>query len=146
MSTTLLEDIFHVKNVNEDGRNWIKVSRLACESENYDLEMKVDINTWLYPVEIGNKYTVVLASTIYEDGRPDKGAFDKTGASSLADNYEYVMHGVVYKVDEERDKRSIYASFGGLLMLLQGERSNLSGISDNQNLYLLMRHAETLEY
>ncbi|KNC71773.1 hypothetical protein SARC_15685, partial [Sphaeroforma arctica JP610] len=52
--------------------------------------------------------------------------FDRTGATSLADNYEYVMYGVVYKVDEERDKRSIFASFGGLLMLLQGDRSNLA--------------------
>lgn len=49
------------------------MSRLVCESENYDLEMHVDVNTQLYPVDVGNKYTIVLASSISEDDSADKG-------------------------------------------------------------------------
>ena len=44
-----------------------------CDSENYEMEMHVDVNTQLYPVEIGNKYTMVLASTLSEDGTADTG-------------------------------------------------------------------------
>ena len=49
------------------------VSRLVCESENYEMEMHVDVNTQLYPVDVGNKYTIVLASSISEDDTAEKG-------------------------------------------------------------------------
>lgn len=45
--------------------------------------------------------------------------------TTLADRYDYVMYGKVYKVDEERDKYVVYASYGGLLMMLRGDKSNL---------------------
>jgi hypothetical protein len=35
------------------------------------------------------------------------------------------MVGKVYKVDDERDRMNVYASYGGLLMLLRGDKSNL---------------------
>lgn len=135
------------------------VSRLVCESENYDLEMHVDVNTQLYPVDVGNKYTIVLASSISEDDSADKGyardfvgvlwlgskqsvlfrwksqlpfphcrshrGYDPRPRSTLADRYDYVMNGKVYKIDDERDKLNVYASYGGLLMLLRGDKTNL---------------------
>ena len=43
------------------------------------------------------------------------------------DKYEYVMHGKIYRISTEAQTQSIqktnvYASFGGLLMKLTGEK------------------------
>ena len=51
------------------------------------------------------------------------------------------MHGVIYNVAEKDGQLSIYASFGGLLMRLQGARASLQkpGLELDQNIYLLIR-------
>ena len=67
--------------------------------------------------------------------------FDQSKKPSLQDKFEYVMHGKVYKCeeDEQSNRLSIYMSFGGLLMRLKGDASNLLGIELDQHLYLLIR-------
>lgn len=65
------------------------VSRLVCESENYEMEMHVDVNTLLYPVEVGNKYTISLASSLSLHSNPGEQKYeieaknDKIGSANL---------------------------------------------------------------
>ncbi|XP_072988286.1 DNA-directed RNA polymerases II and V subunit 8A-like isoform X2 [Typha latifolia] len=66
------------------------------------------------------------------------------GRKSLADKFEYVMHGKLYKISEDSSsghstKVEIYASFGGLLMMLKGDPSNAANFELDQRLFLLMR-------
>ncbi|GAU28859.1 hypothetical protein TSUD_21970 [Trifolium subterraneum] len=61
---------------------------------------------------------------------------------SIADNYEYVMYGKLYRVTEGsggREKAELQISFGGLLMLLKGDHSHFNKFELDQRLYLLMR-------
>eukprot|EP01018_Ginkgo_biloba_P039242 Gb_21181 [translate_table: standard] len=66
---------------------------------------------------------------------------------SLADKYEYVMYGKLYKISEEGSganvKVEIYASFGGLLMLLKGDPSNAANLELDQRLFILLRKQNT---
>ena len=64
----------------------------SCRSTPYgDAEVTVDVNVDVYPIEVGTKFTYVLASTLNTDGSPeDPTTFDQTGKESLADEYEYV--------------------------------------------------------
>ena len=119
----------------------ITVSRLFCRSENYEMDLILDVNTALYPIDFGNKITFVLANSLYEDGTIDDGSeFDQSNKPSLADKYEYVMYGKVYRCDEEDgDKIAVYVSFGGLLMRLKGDARNLMGVDIDNRLYLLLR-------
>jgi DNA-directed RNA polymerase I, II, and III subunit RPABC3 len=52
----------------------------------------------LYKLWTGDKFVLVLASTLNLDGTPDSNEFNQSGAPSLMDAYEYVMHGKVFKV------------------------------------------------
>ena len=47
--------------------------RLHCESESFKMELILDINSWVYPMELGDKFRLVLATTLREDGFPDTG-------------------------------------------------------------------------
>lgn len=38
----------------------------------------------------GERFTLVLSSTLDESGQPSDGTFDASGEPSLADKYEYV--------------------------------------------------------
>ena len=59
---------------------------------------------------------------------------------SLLDAYEYGMAGRVFQYDYRAEHRvDIYASFGGLLMLLRGEQLPLKNIEQDQPVYLLIR-------
>ncbi|XP_057338844.1 DNA-directed RNA polymerases I, II, and III subunit RPABC3-like isoform X1 [Microplitis mediator] len=122
------------------------VSRLHCESESFKMDLILDINSWLYPMELGDKFRLVLATTLREDGYPDGGdwsTIEQTG--SRADSFEYVMSGKVYRIEgdelsnEPGSRLSAYVSFGGLLMRLQGDANNLHGFEIDQNMYLLMK-------
>lgn len=73
----------------------------------------------------------------------DDGSFDQSGKKTLADQYEYVMYGKVYKCDEDKAKfiSYVYASYGGLLMCLKGDTKLLEEIHQGTYVYLLMRKA-----
>merc|ERR1719322_2223014 len=52
-------------------------------------------------MELGDKFRLVLASTLREDGYPDTGEWNPadSGAPSRADSFEYVMHGKIYRIE-----------------------------------------------
>ncbi|XP_063988315.1 DNA-directed RNA polymerases I, II, and III subunit RPABC3 isoform X2 [Diachasmimorpha longicaudata] len=125
----------------------MEFSRLHCESESFKMDLILDINSWLYPMELGDKFRLVLATTLREDGYPDGGdwtAIEQEGGSR-ADSFEYVMSGKVYRIEgdeasnEPSTRLSAYVSFGGLLMRLQGDANNLHGFEIDQHMYLLMK-------
>lgn len=70
MSGILFEDIFNVKDMDPEGKKFDRVSRLHCESESFKMDLILDINNWIYPMELGDKFRLVLATTLHEDGRP----------------------------------------------------------------------------
>jgi DNA-directed RNA polymerase I, II, and III subunit RPABC3 len=73
MAGVLFEDIFDVKDIDPEGQKFDRVSRLHCESESFKMDMILDINSWVYPMELGDKFRLVLATTLKEDGFPDAG-------------------------------------------------------------------------
>eukprot|EP01137_Pigoraptor_chileana_P013371 Opistho-2@66813 len=136
----LFEDSFAVKDIDPDGKKFDRVSRIHCRGENHEMDLVLDVNTQLYPMGLNDRFTLVLANTLNEDGTLDDGTFDATGRRSLADQFEYVMYGRVYRCDEEdKDKLSVYISFGGLLMRLKGDARSLQAIELDSTLYLLVR-------
>lgn len=165
MSSVLFEDIFNVKDMDPEGKKFDRVSRLHCESESFKMDLILDINSWLYPMELGDKFRLVLATTLYEDGHPGEHSGIPGGAlyvyqslilgsgeynpleteGTRADSFEYVMYGKIYRIEgdeahsESSSRLSAYVSYGGLLMRLQGDANNLHGFEVDQNIYLLMK-------
>eukprot|EP00794_Sanderia_malayensis_P010983 gene10983-12146_t len=146
MAGSILEDIFFVKDIDPGGKKFDRVSRLHCESESYKMDMILDVNTQVYPVDLNDKFSVVITTTLKADETPDDGDYNPidTGPSK-ADQFEYVMYGKTYRIDAEdpntdySNRLSAYVSFGGLLMRLQGDANNLHGMEIDQNVYLLMK-------
>lgn len=140
-SVELFTDTFEVRELNPGEKKFDRVDRLVCNGETYDVLLKIDVNCEVYPVKRGEKLTVAVVSTLRLDGKPDDGTYQHNeGERSLLDLYEYGMHGRVFKYDYDEDhKVSVYASFGGLLMLLHGEQRHLASISQDQRIYVLMR-------
>ncbi|KAK8622546.1 hypothetical protein V6N13_117456 [Hibiscus sabdariffa] len=135
------EDIFVVNKLDPDGKKFDKVSRVEARSQNCDMFMQLDVNTEIYPLRVGDKFTIALAHTLNLDGTPDTGYYTP-GRKSLADKYEYVMHGKLFKITDASGgglKAELYVSFGGLLMLLRGEASHVSHFELDQRIFLLTR-------
>ncbi|RXM34678.1 DNA-directed RNA polymerases I, II, and III subunit RPABC3 [Acipenser ruthenus] len=110
------------------------------------MDLILDINIQIYPVDLGDKFRLVIASTLYEDGTPDDGEYNPTDdRPSRADQFDYVMYGKVYKIEgdetstEAATRLSAYISYGGLLMRLQGDANNLHGFEVDSRVYLLMK-------
>ncbi|KAL7035218.1 hypothetical protein ACKWTF_008270 [Chironomus riparius] len=95
-------------------------------------------------MELGDKFRLVLATTLQEDGRPASQEYLASEIDgSRADSFEYVMFGQVYRIEgdetEASSRLSAFVSFGGLLMRLQGDANNLHGFEIDQKIYLLMK-------
>jgi len=145
MSAILFEDIFDVKDLDPEGKKFDRVSRLHCESESFKMDLILDVNIQVYPMDLGDKFRLVIASTLREDGYPDDGEWTTTEqTSSRADSFEYVMYGKIYRIEGddglcEATRLAAYVSFGGLLMRLQGDPNNLHGFETDKHVYLLMK-------
>ena len=51
------------------------VTRFVATSMAYNMNMLIDINTDIYPLRANDKFTMVLANTLYKDNRPDPGVY-----------------------------------------------------------------------
>ena len=95
----------------------------------------------------GEKFRLVLAESLNTDGVANEGGemdeYDPRWEmrSTRADDFEYVMYGKCYRIDddESRTRLSCYISYGGLLMRLQGDAQNLSPIKQDRWVYLLIK-------
>ena len=50
-------------------------------------------------MELNEKFRLLLTKTLREDGLPDDGEYDQ--GPSLADSFEYVMYGKLYRMEGE---------------------------------------------
>ncbi|GMP42195.1 hypothetical protein CsSME_00012015 [Camellia sinensis var. sinensis] len=96
MAGIYFDDIIKVERLDPDGKKFDKVSRIQAQSEDYDMQLLLDVNTELYPINVGEKFRMALAPSLNVSGTAVKGA-----AKSLADKFEYVMHGLLYKISED---------------------------------------------
>lgn len=144
MSGILFEDMFNVESV--DSARYNKVSRIVGQSSTtQDIKITLDVNSELFPVRENDSLTITLASSLGNESSmlTSSGSWrpPKSNDRSLADDYDYVMYGTVYKFEENSndDKMSVYISFGGLLMCLEGGYRSLSNLKQ-ENAYILIRH------
>lgn len=66
--------------------------------------------------------------------------------ASLLDEYEYAMHGKVYKLDKKVEDGAtqavVFVSYGGLLMQLTADANKLSQFEIDSMVFLLVRKAQ----
>ncbi|KAK7926967.1 DNA-directed RNA polymerases I [Apiospora marii] len=139
----LFEDNFTI--YERDQSKYDRVARITASTEDSQTQMTLDVNIELFPVAIGDRLTVVLATSLSLDGTRDtvsdgKGWRDVKGESSLADLYDYVCHGKIYKFEDGADGQTLkaYISYGGLLMMLEGPSKKLLPLRV-ENTYLLVK-------
>lgn len=97
----LFEDSFNCVAVNH--QKYDRVARITATSVNDEVELTLDINIEVYPFNSEDKFQMSLASTLALDGKKDEGRSWREvskGESTLADHYDYVMYGKIYKFDE----------------------------------------------
>ena len=74
------------------------------------LEIELDVNTDIYPMEKDAYYAMALATSLNQDGSEDFDIFayqhegTASGMGSLLDQYQYVMHGKIFKYNINKDK------------------------------------------
>jgi hypothetical protein len=111
--------------------------------------MTVDINTDIYPLDVGEKLAVALSNSLDPRGPAERSDREPEFQpvrkdESLADQYDYVMYGRVFKYSDDKGpvpRVVVLISFGGLLMELKGEPRFLQGIELDSIVYLLVRKA-----
>ena len=102
----LFEDHFSITSA--DPQKYDRVARIVGHSPDHSVEMTLDINTDVYPIQPGETVTMLLASTLNLDGTKDdeKGWREpKPGEAGLADMFDYVCHGKIYRFEENKDDK-----------------------------------------
>ncbi|KAF7339916.1 hypothetical protein MVEN_01909100 [Mycena venus] len=157
-SNIAFDDIFTINAIDKEGKKFDRVSRLYAHSKNYDMELTLDYNIELFPLQNGQSFALALASSLArggtqpaasgadgatedaEDKDRDVWRPDGKGRRGLEEDYEYVMYGKVYKFDTGTSGTvTVYASFGGLLLSLTGSFRHLTSIVLGETIYVLMR-------
>jgi DNA-directed RNA polymerase I, II, and III subunit RPABC3 len=139
-SNTIFQASFEVTDIDPHGKKFDRVSRIVAVSENIVSDLVLDVNTEIYPLALGDVFNLVLVESIDGSAVDVKQKEQYKVGKSLADGYDYVMYGKVYKYDDKNQaKVSVYCSFGGLLMCLAGDYRALQNIQVGQYLYLLIR-------
>jgi len=121
------------------------VSRVEAKSEVNKFEIELDVNTDIYPMEKDALYSMVITSSLTQDASEEFDIFayknegSKRTVSSLLDEYQYVVHGKIFKYTINKDRISVYVSFGGLLMSITGNQKDLKSLEIDSRIYLLLK-------
>lgn len=106
--TQLFDENFTINSY--DNSKYDRVARIGGTSMDSQTVMTLDINTELFPLEIGETVHVVLASSLSLDGTKDDGRGWRDiarsgpgGEPTLADLFDYVCHGKIYKFEDGED-------------------------------------------
>ena len=105
----LFEDTFTINSIN--AQKYDRVSRLECENRDKSITFTLDVNTELYPCAVGESVSMAIASTLSLDGKEDNRTSWRevsNGEPSLADDYDYVCHGKVYRFAEGQEKDTMW--------------------------------------
>ncbi|GER57377.1 DNA-directed RNA polymerases I [Striga asiatica] len=86
-----------------------KVSRVVATSEDSDCYLELDVHTELYPMLKGEKFRMLISSTLNADQKTD---------------------------GDDEVKVVVYVSFGGLQLMLKGK---MHKFKVDQRLFLLLR-------
>jgi DNA-directed RNA polymerases I, II, and III subunit RPABC3 len=77
------------------------VARIKATSLSSDLSLILDVNSELYPLQKDEIISLNLSSSLRLDGKEDKGwRTIGRGERTLADDYDYVCYGKIYRFDE----------------------------------------------
>ncbi|KAF8167945.1 hypothetical protein B0H34DRAFT_683724 [Crassisporium funariophilum] len=156
VSSIVFDDIFTISDIDKEGRKFDRVSRLYGHSKNYDMDLTLDYNIELFPLQKDQNFALALASSLARGGTSGNTADgaaedasenerdvwrpDGKGSRGLEDEYDYVMYGKIYKFDGGAGEIvTAYISFGGLLMSLTGSFRHMTSIVLGDSVYLLMR-------
>ncbi|KAI9683579.1 MAG: DNA-directed RNA polymerases I, II, and III subunit RPABC3 [Trizodia sp. TS-e1964] len=142
----LFNDTFIVTGI--DHAKYDRCRRLFGSSTDHTIRFLLDVHTELFSIDIGDTLQMVIATTLNLDGTPDdeKGWKDsQQNEANLGDMFDYVMHGQVY-IHQEGDAESmkVSASFGGLLMTLEGPLRKLITLR-TESIYLLCKSRITID-
>jgi len=98
----LYEASFRV--VNSNPAKYDRVTRIECAADQTgDTQMFLDIHKELCQVDKEDRITVALALSLNLDGSKDDSKGWRNvgrGEATLADEYDYVCHGKIYRFDE----------------------------------------------
>eukprot|EP01071_Lankesteria_metandrocarpae_P001082 Lankesteria_metandrocarpae@DN1265_c0_g1_i1.p1 len=136
----IFEDRLLVRSL--DNSKFEKVSRIKGKSSAFDADVVLDIHRELFPVSVKESMDLGLATQV--TGTGNEGSAVIEGSSySLMDEYDYVMYGKVFKTEDKSvERRTIYASFGGLLLSLTADKHVVSELVLDLRIYLLLRRAD----
>jgi DNA-directed RNA polymerase I, II, and III subunit RPABC3 len=108
----LFDETFTITSL--DNSKYDRVARIGGTSGDSQTVMTLDINTDLYPCAIGEAVHIVLASSLALDGSKDDGRGWRDvgrsglgGESTLADMFDYVCHGKIYKFEDGEDGQTM---------------------------------------
>ncbi|GAQ33286.1 DNA-directed RNA polymerases I, II, and III subunit RPABC3 [Aspergillus tubingensis] len=138
----LFEDTFTITAINS--QKYDRVSRLSCNSTDTLSHFTLDVNSELYPCVVNESLNMALASTLSLDGKDDSGSKGwrevGMGEQTLANDYDYVCHGKVYRFEEgsSQGNMAVFISFGGLLLYLEGPYKKLAPLRIDY-VYLLLK-------
>lgn len=109
----LYDEAFTVTSITSG--KYDRVSRIHCTSLQADTSMTLDINHELYPCAVNDTLQVVLADTLNLDGTKDDGKgwkdWSRSKDSSLADMYDYVCRGKIYKFEQSGNEDNMYVNW-----------------------------------
>ncbi|KAK1385142.1 DNA-directed RNA polymerases I, II, and III subunit RPABC3 [Heracleum sosnowskyi] len=137
------DDTIKVDRLDADGKKYDKVSRIEARSEKLNMQLLLDVNSELCPVRVGDNFRMVLADTLNEDGSAVTSLLPKGKEKSLVDKFEYVMHGLLYKISDDESgtnpEKVAYVSFGGLQLMLKGDATKMERFELHKKYFLCMR-------
>ncbi|KAI6801106.1 hypothetical protein KC367_g1929 [Hortaea werneckii] len=139
----LYEDTFTITTLLD--QTYDRVARVMGTSADSTTSVTLDINSELYPLNTGENVNMLIATTLNLDGSSEDRAKTgwrppKAGEQTLADLWDYVCYGKVYRHEETGEGMNIkvYVSFGGLLLCLDGPYRKLSPLRQDY-VYLLLK-------
>lgn len=142
----LFSELFKILDVDCDhsnGESNENVNRIHGEGINTKSDLIVDIYSPLLSLSINSLIRVELVNNVRDSCEQPIREDDDYSLDKDYKKYDYVVDGRIYKITDkiigDVPVLAVYSSFGGLLMRLQSDPSNLRHLIIDQKLFLCIK-------
>eukprot|EP00922_Rhytidocystis_sp_ex-Travisia-forbesii_P023228 GHVS01034109.1.p1 GENE.GHVS01034109.1~~GHVS01034109.1.p1 ORF type:complete len:178 (+),score=31.93 GHVS01034109.1:107-640(+) len=140
-SAFMFEDRFILRAV--DWSRFENILRVRGKSAGFDAELILDVHSQLFPVKAEESVHMGLTMNVCSNTAGDTNDWQRS--DTILEDYDYAMYVRIFKMEEKTsDRRTVYASFGGLIMSLTADKHVLGELQLDMRLYLLMRRSEDI--
>lgn len=93
----IVEDVFEITGIDPEGKKFERVSRIKAKSQNFEMDLELDIHSELLRIRQNDRLSFVLTKALKSGKSLSEDTDSKSEMEIDTGKFDYIMNGKLFK-------------------------------------------------